>query len=137
MNSGFVSDKYGRKKASIIFLGLFIVFSFLFSILMMDFEILKLTVWSRYTIYTTFQLISGVLSCCFQVTLFVHTIEFTTEDYHVIIGNVTSYLYIGGEILILIAYYISRNWIVTNWFISIFALVGIIPYILLIPESPM
>lgn len=137
MDLGLVSDKYGRKKASIIFLGLFIVFSFLFNILMMDLGIFKLTVWNRYTIYTTFQLISGVLSCCFQVTLFVHTIEFTTEDYHVIIGNVTSYLYICGEILILIAYYISRNWIVTNWFISIFALVGIIPYVLLIPESPM
>ena len=120
----------GSGNASII-----IVFSLIFNILMMD-SLFKLNVWSRYIIYTIFQLISGVLTCCFQVTLFVHTIEFTTEDYHVIIGNVTSYLYIIGEILILIAYYISRNWIDTNWFISIFALVTLIPYVLLIPESP-
>lgn len=134
--SGIVSDKFGRKKASIIFLGLFAFFSVIFNILMENYELIALSIWNRYIIYNIFQLISGILSCCLQVSIYVHLIELTTDEYHILVSNVTSYLYIIGEIFVLVVYYFTRSWIATNWFITIFAVVTLVPFCIFTPESP-
>jgi MFS family permease len=131
-----VADRFGRKKATVIFLGLFSIFSVVFNILMENYPPFWLSIWQRYVIYCIFQLLSGILSCCLQISLYVHLIEFTTDDYHILVSNVTSYFYIGGEIFVLVVFYFSRSWTVTNWYITIFSVVTLIPFCLFIPESP-
>ncbi len=131
-----MADRFGRKKATVIFLGLFSIFSVVFNILMENYPPFWLSIWQRYVIYCIFQLLSGILSCCLQISLYVHLIEFTTDDYHILVSNVTSYFYIGGEIFVLVVFYFSRSWTVTNWYITIFSVVTLIPFCLFIPESP-
>ncbi len=133
---GIISDRFGRKKATIIFLGLFSIFSIIFSVLMENYPIFSLSISSRYIIYCIFQLLSGILSCCIQISVYVHLIEFTSDDYHILVSNVTSYFYIGGEIFVLVIFYFTRSWTITNWHITIFSVVTIIPFCLFIPESP-
>ena len=134
--SGIIADKYGRKMASIIFIVLFCIFSVIFCLLMNNFAIFYLSVSTRYIIYNVYQLISGILTCCFQMSVYVHGIEFTCDDYHILFGNMYSYFYIAGEALVMISYYLYRDWIVSNWFITIFTIVFLVPYCLFIPESP-
>lgn len=134
--SGIVSDKFGRKRATVIFLGLFSFFSIIFGIIMDNHEPFWLSVWNRYVIYCIFQLLSGILSCCLQISIYVHLIELTTDDYHIMVSNVTSYFYIGGQIFVLVVFYFTRSWTVTNWYVTIFSVVSLVPFCLLIPESP-
>jgi hypothetical protein len=49
--------------------------------------------------------------------------EFTTEHYRTKIANVNSYIYVLGELIVLVVYYLSKNWQVLNWFIGIYSLV--------------
>ena len=132
---GYVSDKYGRKRASIIFLALFQIVLFGFNILTSD--LVGLSNSYRLLVYCVFQFLNGALNICIFNSTYVLLIELTSQEYHQLFSNINIYFYVIGEVIIMGAYYFSRNWLITNYFLTIYSLVFLILFWIFLPESPM
>ena len=133
--SGFVSDKYGRKRASIIFLFMYQIVLVLFNVLTSD--LIGLSSTNRLLVYNIVQFLTGALSICIFNSTYVLLIELTSEEYHQLFSNINVYFYVVGEVIIMSAYYLSRNWQITNYFLTIYSLVFLILFWIFLPESPM
>lgn len=133
--SGFISDKYGRKIASLLFLGTFLISSITYNILVNDF--VGLSIQHRLLVYNIFQFINGGLNLCIFNSIYALLIELTTCRYHTLFTNVTIYFYVLGEILIMGVYYFTKNWIISNMFITVYAFVFTVLFALFVPESPL
>jgi MFS family permease len=130
---GVFGDKYGRKRASFWFATM-LTFTLLISqLLQIDFFVLRIEV--RYLIYTIGQFLIGLLVNCLYCTAYVLLMEFTTEKYRTYVANLNSYFYVLGELIVLFAYYINRNWHFLNWFIGVYSLI-LVFLISFLPESP-
>lgn len=130
---GVFGDRYGRRKSVL-------VFSFLltFTLILCQFLLLNyfdLGIEIKYLIYSTSQFLIGLLVNCLYCTSYVLLMEFTTDKYRTHIANLNSYIYIIGELIVLVVYYFSRDWHVLNWFIGLFSLI-ILLLSLMLPESP-
>jgi OCT family organic cation transporter-like MFS transporter 4/5 len=82
------------------------------------------------------QFLVGLLVNCLYSSAYVLLLEFTTEKYRTTFANYNAYLYIVGELLALIVYYLSRDWHVLNWFICCYAALLFVLTYLFLPESP-
>lgn len=102
--------------------------------LLLDF--IRLSVDLKYIIYSISQFLIGLLVSCLYCTAYVLLMEFTTEKYKTKIANLNSYIYVVGELIVFLIYYVSRNWHVLNWFIGLYSLVILILTYYFLPESP-
>lgn len=134
--SGHISDKYGRKKATVILLIMFQIVITIFNILSSDW-LLGLSISTKLIIYNIFQFLNGGLSICIFNSSYVLLVELTTCNYHTLFSNINIYFYVIGEVVVMAFYYFSRNWMITNYFISIYSLIVIIIFSLFVPESPL
>lgn len=132
--SGSVSDLYGRKKSTTIFIVLFIVASVLSNILMSSFLALSITV--RYVTFTVIQFLSAIFYSSIYNCGYTLLIELTTDEYHTLFSNINIYMYILGEIIIMAVYYFSRDWKTVYWFVSAYGVAILIPFLIIAPESP-
>ena len=87
-------------------------------------------------IYNIYQLLTGILTVCFQNIVLVLLVELTTDEHHMSFTIIITYFYILGEIIVMVAFYISRNWLATNLFIAIFSVFILVLFMILTPESP-
>ncbi len=133
--SGFVSDKYGRKRASVIFLLMYQIVLVLFSILTSD--LVGLSSDNRLLVYNIVQFFTGALSICIFNSTYVLLIELTSLEYHQLFSNINIYFYVAGEIIIMGAYYLSKNWQITNLFLLTYSIVFFVLFWIFLPESPM
>lgn len=130
---GVFGDKYGRRKAVLVF-----AFLLTISLLVSQFFLLpqfNLSIEIRYIIFSISQFLIGLLVNCLYCTSYVLLMEFTTEKYRTQIANLNSYIYVVGELIVFAVYYFSRDWHVLNWFIGIFSLIIFLLSFYLI-ESP-
>ena len=133
---GILSDKYGRKRITSIFVLLFAVASLVFNVLMINLNSFELSISSRLNIYNIFQLLSGIFSTGIWNSAYVLLIELTNDEYHTLVSNVNIFFYVFGELLIMGAYYASKNWRITNWFLTIYSTIVFLPFVYFVPESP-
>lgn len=133
--SGFISDKYGRKKASLIFLVIFQVSVIVYNILITD--LVGLSYSNRLIVYNAYQFINGALNVCVFSSIYVLLIELTTCDYHTLFSNINIYFYVIGEVIIMGVYFLSKNWRISNIFIACYSFVFIVLFAIFVPESPM
>ena len=134
--SGILSDKYGRKRITSLSVALYLMSSLAFNVLMIDFGSFEFSITAKIWIYNIYQLLSGILYNCIYNSAYVLLIELTTDKYHTLVSNVFIIFFIGGEFLIMAAYYFSKNWKFANIFISVYTALALIPFVLILPESP-
>lgn len=132
--SGMLSDAFGRKKTTCVCLLSFLISSILSNLVVSD--IIPTDISTKYIVYNCFQFLSGTLSSFIYYAAYTLLIELTSHDYHTLVSNVNIYLYIVGELVIMTVYYLSKNWLVTSWFISVYCGIVLIPFLLYLPESP-
>ncbi|CAF1009648.1 unnamed protein product [Brachionus calyciflorus] len=130
---GIFGDRYGRKRAVIIF-SFLLTTCLLFSQLFLE-EYFNLSFESKYIIFSVSQFLIGLLVNCLYCTAYVLLMELTTDKYTTSISNLNSYIYIIGEIIVLVIYYYTRNWQILNWLIGLFSFI-IFLLTLTLRESP-
>jgi MFS family permease len=130
-----LGDKYGRRKSTLIFAVLLT-----FTLLVSQFFLLPQFTYPihyKYAIYSISQFFIGLLVNCLYCTAYILLMEFTTERYRTALANLNSYMYVGGELLVLVVFYFfGRNWHVLNWFIGITSLILLVISYFYLPESP-
>jgi MFS family permease len=132
---GIFGDRFGRYKATILF-------SSMLTLTLLGSQLALLPMFNigfeaKYIIYTVSQFLIGLLVNCYFNTAYVLLMEFTTEKYKTKMANVISYMYVFGELLVLIVYYFSRNWHILHWFIGAFSFLLLTATCVLLPESPL
>ena len=132
--SGSISDIYGRKKSTLVFIVLFIFFSFFSNILMSN--VITLSITTRYVIFNLIQSLTALCYSSIYNCGYTLLIELTTDEYHTLFSNINIYLYIFGEIIIMTVYYFSREWKTVYWFVTAYGIATLIPFILFATESP-
>lgn len=134
--SGLVGDKFGRKRASVIFVAIYSLVAIVGQLLISNLVLLNFSVDSRILINYIVQFLCGISAFSMYSSSYVLLIELTTDKYHTLFSNINIYFFVFGELLVLIVYYLSRSWQVANWFICFFSLALTIILALFLPESP-
>ena len=132
--SGYFGDKYGRKRATFIFLSLLSAFVILESVLMID--AVNIGTNAKYIIYSISQALIGTFVNCLFSSAYVLLLETTTHKYHTLFSNAISFNYVIGELIILLIAYFVRSWKTINEITAAFILVVTILFYLLADESP-
>ncbi len=132
MAGGIISDRYGRKLSTLILiflLSLTLVLTQL--ILLIDTRILF-----KYIIFSVSQFLCGIISNCLYCTVYVLLLEVTTDKYHTIMSNINLYFFVFGELVVLLSYYLTRNWYLLAWIISLYSVIFAVLTFFTLPESP-
>ena len=133
--NGILSDRYGRKKSCLYFMITYVVCHFLNQIIIADL-LFKLDNWTKFLIYCVYQFAGGFMAYCIFSAAYVLLFEFTTESFHTILSNVFVYFFIFGEFVLMISFYFTRSYIVTNWILGVIAVISLILFGIFVPESP-
>lgn len=134
LSIGVLSDRFGRKKMSVlmtIFLGVVTLISEIFQSSYFD-----LSFEAKYIIYLVSQFLVGFFQYSIEITVFVLFIEMANSSY----SSAFTIFYLNsfgvGELAILAISYFLRNWHYQNLIIAVYSiLVGILIGIFM-PESP-
>ncbi len=140
--SGYFSDKYGRKKIcllTVISMFLAILMSELlikFNIFQFNISFFNTNVNANYFVYCISQYMIGLNSFACYVTSYVLLLEITTSTYSTIVSTFNSYMYVFGELLVLMLGYFVRDWHEINWCVGSYSIGIIVLIALFLPESP-
>lgn len=141
--NGFITDRFGRKRVGAVFLIVISIFNLIYQVVVVDMSnmnflasYLDLDAHVKFILYCVYQFFAGFFVYSLYASAYVIAVEFTTDDYHTLVANMILICFIFGEILLLIVFYFTRNWIPTNWFITASTISLSITYICLVPESP-
>lgn len=132
MAGGIISDHYGRKLSNLILI-------FLLSATLVSTQLLlliKTSILIHYIIFTVSQFFCGFLVNGLYCTCYVLLLEITTDKYHTIVSNINLYFFVFGELILLLAYYVTRNWYSLGWIISSYSVLFASLVFLFLPESP-
>ena len=133
--NGTLSDRFGRKRSCLFFMGTY-VFSLLINQILMTGLIFEFENTTKFIIYCIFQFVSGFMAYCIFSAAYVLLFELTTDSYHTTLSNIFVYFFIFGEVVLMIAYYYSQNYIITDWILCAYALVSLVLFWIIVPESP-
>jgi len=110
---GPISDIYGRKFLSVGLL--FALFITLMTIEITQLKFLNLSFNIRYVIYCIAQFLIGIFANSIYSILCILLLELTTTKYSTIVNNINLYMFVFGEVVILVLAFFSRNWHTINW----------------------
>lgn len=132
--AGYFSDKFGRRRVTLI-----IVFltGFMFSLgEIIQLNIFGLDWYTKYIIYSGIQIVLGVCSSSLYSITFLILMELTTPVYNTLIANLNLYMYIFGELMLMVVAYFSRNWHTINIVNAAYSITLFIFLCIFLPESP-
>ena len=131
---GYFSDRFGRRKTIII--SLILLSLMLTTAQLVNLNIFKLEIMTRYYINGFGQFIIGATSNTIYSVCFILLLELTTAKYGNLFATLNLYLYVLGEFIILAVSYFLKNWNNINLFLTIFSIFTLITSLIFIPESP-
>lgn len=136
--NGFVTDKFGRKKTCAVLLFMQTCATLSYQLFVVDSSIFGMTlpIDTKFILYCAYQFMVGFLVYSLYTSAYVIAIEFTNDAYHTLVANLLIFSFVFGEIILLIVFYFTRNWIYTNWFITGFTILTCVLFIIFVPESP-
>jgi MFS family permease len=133
--NGVISDRIGRKKSCVYFVAIYTLALIVNQLLVIDL-FFELSQSSKFIVYCVFQLISGFLNYCIFSVAYVLLFELITESYRIPLSNVYVYFFVLGEFFLMISFYFTKNYIITNWILVIFASITLVLFWVIVPESP-
>ena len=132
--TGYFGDRFGRRTTTLVFLtllSLILIISEFCSL-----EVFKTSIMTRYIVYAVGQFLIGlVVNCCYCIA-YVLLLELTSSRYRTTFSNINSYIYVIGELNVMIGYYLFKNWHYLNYFIILYSLVALVLAYIFLPESP-
>lgn len=131
---GIFSDKYGRR---FVCLAMSIILSL--SIIIceaLQAEMFNLSNETLYLVYLTSQFFLGFSSFILYIVSYILLIEIISTKYSMLVSIININIYVVGELILLIASYLLRNWHHQNIFLSIYSLVIVCLIFFFLPESP-
>jgi OCT family organic cation transporter-like MFS transporter 4/5 len=131
---GFFSDKFGRKPLLLmlcIFLSLNLSFSQILQIKYFNFNIS-----TKFIIFTISNFFTGCAVASIYSVSIVLSLELTTKKYSTIATNIGLYMYVFGEVIVLIIAYFLRNWHLINTVNAIFSFIVTLLIYFFLEESP-
>lgn len=142
--NGYITDRLGRKRTCTFFMISMCVVNLIYQVFVVDPSsssfftglFLNLDVDVKFMLYCVYQFIAGFLVYSLYASAYVMAVEFTNNDYHTLVANIILLAFVIGELILLLVFYVTRNWIETNWFITFTTFVSTFFFILLVPESP-
>ena len=104
-------------------------------------EVSQLTIFGldingKYIVYTITQFLLGFFVSTNYYASFILLLEITSSKHITIVSNFYDYIYVFGELLVLIVSYYARNCHLINYFIGFYSLMIFLLVALFIPESP-
>ena len=131
---GYLSDRYGRKKVTLILLGL-VAITISTSQLFIS-SVFNLPVPVKYSIYSLSKFLLGILCVGLFTITYVLLFELTARRHVTMVSNINVYLYVLGEIAVAALSFMFRSWHVINWFMAAFSLLVLVLTAYFLPESP-
>ncbi len=132
--SGYIGDRYGRKKSTMIFLCLLSINVVLTEVLQL--KQIPIRVNGRYIIYCISQFFVGLFVNCFYISSYVLLLELTTHRYHTVFSNIKLYIYVFGELIGMAISYFAKDWHIINYTLAGFSVFVTVLLGVLLPESP-
>lgn len=105
--TGYIGDRYGRKR-SLLFFTIFLSSTILVTQILF-LNALNISIAIKYIIYCAGQLIIGISVQSIYSFSYVLLLEFTIEKYHVLFAILKVFIYVIGEFLIMIVAYFFRD----------------------------
>lgn len=132
---GYFSDKYGRKRCLLV-LTCFLSMVLIVCELLQTKSIFDFNRMTKYIIYCVAQFLIGAFSKSIYLVAYILLIELTTFKYSTIISNINLYMYVFGELVVLLIAYFFRDWHLLNWTMAIYSVFFIFIITFVLPESP-
>jgi len=132
--TGWLGDKYGRKRCISYYLVLLVI-AYLSSEIL-QFKYFDWGNYCKFIIYCTSQFFVGMLSNSIYSTCFVLLMECVSVKYHTIVSIVNLFFFVLGEIFVLVIAYYGRDWNLFNWTTALFGVFIFVIFHLKVPESP-
>lgn len=131
---GSFSDKYGRRTAILILTVIFSMSIILCEIL--QYNVFNLSNDYKYYVYAVTQFFLGFTSFSLYVVSYILIIELSITKYSMLASVIFINIYVIGELLLLAAAYLLRDWHLLNWFIASYSLMALTIISYTVPESP-
>ena len=111
--TGPFSDSFGRKRLSIVLL---IILCFTITVSeLLQLSAVNLSVNTRYVIFSISQFLLGSCSNSIYSVLFILILELTTKEYTTSVTSINLYMFVMGELAVMVMAYFLRNWHIVNW----------------------
>lgn len=110
---GYASDRYGRKTVSISVLIAFCIQMLVSQLLQIKW--FGLSSRMQFVVYSLSQIVLGVCGNGIFAVSYILLIELTTSEYSTIVSNINLYMYVFGELIIVLVAYFARDWHIINW----------------------
>lgn len=127
--TGIMSDKLGRRTTMYSLILLMVIVLNGTQLMMHS----KMSDMKKLTIFTISRFLTGFAQTTYSITL-VLLLEMTSANRRVLASNILSYFYTSGELLIMIIYYLTRDWSLTMWILTIYVM-PFLSYYWCVPES--
>jgi MFS family permease len=131
---GFFSDKFGRRPL-LLMLCIFLSINLSFS-QALQLEYFNFSISSKFIIFTASNFLTGCAVASIYSVSIVLSLELTTKKYSTMATNIGLYMYVLGEIIVLIIAFFLRNWHLINTVNAIFSFIVTILIYFFLNESP-
>ena len=91
---------------------------------------------SRFVVCAGTQFLLGLTTYVMYFTSSCLLLEMTTGKYATIVSNINLYMYVAGELIVLLVAYLTRDWNTLNVVMSVYSCVLVIAVAVVLPESP-
>jgi len=133
--NGVISDRIGRKKSCVFFVAIYTLALIINQILVIDL-LFEMSNTSKFVVYCVFQFISGFLNYCVFSVAYVLLFELITEPYRIPLSNAYVYFFVFGEFFVMLSFYVTKNYLWTNWILAIYSSISLVLFWIVVPESP-
>jgi MFS family permease len=127
-------DRFGRK--TVCLMATFIISLSIIINEVLQLKIFGLDINSKYLVYTITQFLLGFFVSTNYYASFILLLEITSSKHTTIVSNFYDYIYVFGELLVLVVSYYARNCHLINYFIGSYSLLIFLLVAIFIPESP-
>lgn len=130
---GYLSDRFGRKRITIVLL---VLITTTISSSQLLISVFNMPVPIKYAIYSTSKFLLGIGCTGLFSVAYVLLFELASQKRITLVSNINVYLFVVGELVVAVLSFVFQSWHVINWFIAAYAFVILLMSVHFLPESP-